>query len=180
MAEKIADASAYVRQKRPGIPTVLNLYWQSPRMPRNGPCSIGSGPISPRPREKISMSSSSRSIWKTPRWGWLLIRLWRHSIPNSLNSASDWENWITGRPTPRKTGGILIRTIPPPRPAVRWPPSITPLRWAILSVSAVSSGGILLKSWFRTSYCRPPCVPWSRPWKILPFLPVLRYPGRKI
>ena len=30
MAEKIADASAYVRQKRPGIPTVLNLYWQIP------------------------------------------------------------------------------------------------------------------------------------------------------
>ena len=30
MAEKIAAAAAYVRQKRAGIPTVLNLYWQIP------------------------------------------------------------------------------------------------------------------------------------------------------
>jgi hypothetical protein len=30
MGDKIADAAAYVRQKRPGVPTVLNLYWQIP------------------------------------------------------------------------------------------------------------------------------------------------------
>ena len=30
MGDKIADTAAYVRQKRPGVPTVLNLYWQIP------------------------------------------------------------------------------------------------------------------------------------------------------